>query len=71
MRITRPPALGLKHDRRTMRVAPGSQNDVGRSKIDPNQEAFLPEIIQHRIKQKVLQYINENDVPDIRPEVIL
>ncbi|MDR3638000.1 MAG: FAD-dependent oxidoreductase [Isosphaeraceae bacterium] len=46
-------------------VPPGEQTDANRSVENP-----LPDDIRKRLTKKVVQYINENNVPDITPEDI-
>jgi monoamine oxidase len=46
-------------------VPPGDQLDVRRSSEMP-----LPPTLERRLKRKVVQYINENDVPDITSDDI-
>lgn len=47
-------------------VMPGPQQDVAQTA-----DKTLPEKLQERLIKKIVQYINENDLPDITPEDIV
>jgi hypothetical protein len=55
-------------------VLPGSQNDAYRSEPKegtPEEDTSLPPILEQRLMSKVVQYINENDLPNITAEDIV
>jgi monoamine oxidase len=47
-------------------VPPGEQTDAARSADNP-----LPDTLRDRLIKKVVQYVNENDVPEITPQDIV